>query len=123
VLLVIAVLAFFTAYPALSWLVSAPSFGRLLAVELWFSFFFGAYNGAMVAALTEEVPAHVRTTCFSLAFALAVALFGTFTPLVSTWLIDQTGDHAAPGYWLIAAAASGLVATLLVYRDCGRAEF
>jgi hypothetical protein len=32
-------------------------------------------------ALVEIVPAHVRTTCFSLAFALAAGLFGTFTPL------------------------------------------
>ena len=40
--------ALLTAYPALSWLVSAPSFGRLLAVELWLSFIYGSYNGAMV---------------------------------------------------------------------------
>ena len=32
------VLTLLTAYPALSWLVAAPSFSRLMAVELWFSF-------------------------------------------------------------------------------------
>jgi len=62
----------------------------------------------------------VRTTCFSLAYSLAVALFGTFTPLASTWLIDRTGDHASPGYWLVAAAVMSLLATILVYR--GRAS-
>ncbi len=30
-------------------------------------------------------------------FALAAALFGTFTPFASTWLIDNTGDKASPG--------------------------
>ncbi|MFG1215471.1 MFS transporter [Xanthobacter flavus] len=121
VLLTIAILALATAYPALAWLVVEPTFNKMLMVELWFSLCFGVYNGAMVAALSEEVPAHVRTTCFSLAFALAAALFGTFTPLVSTWLIDVTGNRAAPGFWLMAAAASGLIATILIYRGRGAA--
>jgi MHS family citrate/tricarballylate:H+ symporter-like MFS transporter len=116
VLLGIAVLAFLTAYPALSWLVAAPTLGKMLAVELWFSFFFGTYNGAMVAALSEIVPAHVRASCFSLAFSLAAALFGTATPLVSTFLIKLTDDKAAPGYWLMAAGLCGIVSTLAVYR-------
>ncbi len=120
VLLTISILAIVTAYPSLSWLVASPTFGKMLVVELWLSFFFGVYNGAMVAALSEVVPAHVRTTCFSLAFSLAVALFGTFTPLVATWLIGVTGDRASPGYWLMLAAASGAIATLAIYRN-GRA--
>jgi MHS family citrate/tricarballylate:H+ symporter-like MFS transporter len=62
----------------------------------------------------------VRATSFSLAFSLAAALFGTATPLVSTWLISTTGDRAAPGYWLMLAAASGCLATLVLFRS-GRA--
>jgi len=116
VLLAIAGLSLVTAYPMLSWLVVEPTFPKMLIVELAFSFYFGVYNGAMVAALTEVVPAHVRTTCFSLAFSLAAALFGTFTPLAATWLIDSTGDKAAPGFWLMFAAASGIVATLAIFR-------
>jgi MFS transporter, MHS family, citrate/tricarballylate:H+ symporter len=116
VLLTIAVLALLTAYPALHWLVAAPSFGKMLAVEMMFSFYFGVYSGTMLGCLVEIVPAHVRTTCFSLAFALAAALFGTFTPFASTWLIDNTGDKASPGFWLMFAAALGIIATLTVYR-------
>jgi len=120
VLMAVSAVAVFTAYPGLLWLVSGPTFGKMLVLELWLSMLFGIYNGTMVAALSEEVPAHVRTTCFSLAYSLAVALFGTFTPLASTWLIDRTGDHASPGYWLVAAAVMSLLATILVYR--GRAS-
>ncbi|OYU49344.1 MAG: citrate-proton symporter [Rhizobiales bacterium PAR1] len=116
VLMGIATLALATAYPALAWLVVDPSFSKMLMVELLFSAYFGLYNGAMVAALSEEVPANVRTTCFSLAFALAAALFGTFTPLASTWLIEHTGNRASPGFWLMGAAASGLIAAFLIYR-------
>jgi MHS family citrate/tricarballylate:H+ symporter-like MFS transporter len=116
VLLAIAGLSFITAYPALLWLTAAPTFGKLLAVEMMFSFYFGVYSGTMLGALVEVVPAHVRTTCFSLAFALAAALFGTFTPFASTLLIEHTGDKASPGFWLMCAAASGLIATLTIYR-------
>jgi MFS transporter, MHS family, citrate/tricarballylate:H+ symporter len=116
VLLTIAALSFLTAYPALHWLVAAPTFGKMLAVEMMFSLYFGVYSGTMLGCLVEIVPAHVRTTCFSLAFALAAALFGTFTPFAATWLIDHTGDKASPGFWLMCAATLGIIATLTVYR-------
>jgi MHS family citrate/tricarballylate:H+ symporter-like MFS transporter len=115
VLLTIACLSLVTSYPALHWLVAAPTFGKMLAVEMLFSFYFGVYSGTMLGALVEVVPAHVRTTCFSLAFALAAGLFGTFTPFASTWLIDHTGDKASPGFWLMCAAILGIIATLMVY--------
>ena len=120
VLLTIAGLSLVTAYPALHWLVSAPTFGKLLAVQMMFSFYFGTYSGTMLGCLVEIVPKHVRTTCFSLAFALAAALFGTLTPLASHSLIDMTDDHASPGFWLMFAAVLGIIAALTVYRS-GRA--
>jgi len=115
ILVAFTLLTLLTAYPVLAWLVAAPSFPRMLAAELWLSFLYGSYNGAMVVALTEVMPVSVRTAGFSLAYSLATAIFGGFTPAVSTWLIAQTGDKAAPGYWMSAAAASGLVATWLFY--------
>ncbi len=117
VLLAIAGLSFVTAYPALLWLTAAPTFGKMLAVELMFSLYFGLYSGTMLGALVEIVPAHVRTTCFSLAFALAAALFGTFTPFAATTLIAMTGDRASPGFWLMCAAASGFIAAMVIYRS------
>ena len=117
VLLAIAGLSFVTAYPALLWLTAAPSFGKLLAVEMMLSCYFGVYSGTMLGALVEIVPAHVRTTCFSLAFALAAALFGTFTPFAATKLIAMTGDKASPGLWLMCAAASGFIAAIVIYRS------
>src|SRR6202158_1579421 len=117
VLLAIAGLSFLTAYPALLWLTAAPTFGKLLAVGMMFSLYFGVYSGTMLGALVEIVPAHVRTTCFSLAFALAAALFGTFTPFAATTLIAMSGDKASPGFWLMCAAASGFIAALAIYRS------
>ncbi len=107
------VLMLVTAYPAMLWLVREPSFMRLLTVELWLSFIYGSYNGAMVVFLTEIMPIDVRTSGFSLAYSLATAVFGGFTPAISTYLIYLTGNRAVPGLWLSLAAACGLVAALL----------
>jgi metabolite-proton symporter len=102
-----------TAYPAMLWLVREPTFARLLTVELWLSFIYGSYNGAMVVFLTEIMPVDVRTSGFSLAYSLATAVFGGFTPLICTYLIHRTENRAIPGVWLSLAAACGLVAALL----------
>jgi MFS family permease len=107
------VLMLTSAYPAMLWLVRDPSFSRLLTVELSLSFIFGSYNGAMVVFLTEIMPVDVRTSGFSLAYSLATALFGGFTPAICTYLIHATGNRAVPGLWLSFAAACGLLASLL----------
>jgi MHS family citrate/tricarballylate:H+ symporter-like MFS transporter len=114
-LIVFTVIAILTAYPVLWWLVSAPTFGKMLAVELWLSFLYGSYNGAMVVALTEVMPVNVRTVGFSLAYSLATTI-GGFTPYIATWLIKYTTDKAAPGWWMTFAALCGLIATLTLYR-------
>jgi MFS transporter, MHS family, citrate/tricarballylate:H+ symporter len=121
-LILFTILMFVTAYPALSWLVSSPSFMRLLIVELWLSFIYGSYNGAMVVALTEIVPLHVRTSGFAVAYSLATATFGGFTPAIVTYLIHATDNRAVAGLWLMFAAACGLVATLLAYRKGAAAQ-
>lgn len=109
-------LTLLTAYPALSFLAQAPSFAHMLEVLLWFSFLYGMYNGAMIPALTEIMPVEVRVAGFSLAYSLATAVFGGFTPAISTWLIHMTGDKAAPAYWMIFAALCAFIATLVLYR-------
>ena len=98
-----------SAYPAMLWLVHDASFSRLLAVELWLSFIYGSYNGAMVVFLTEIMPTDVRTSGFALAYSLATAIFGGFTPAISTYLIHATHNPAVPGLWLSAAAMLGLI--------------
>ena len=70
----------------------------------------------MIPALTEIMPAEVRVAGFSLAYSLATAVFGGFTPVISTALIEYTGDKASPGYWMSFAAVCALLATLYLYR-------
>ena len=103
-LLTFAGIAILTAYPAMAWLVAQPTFVKLLMVELWLSFIYAGYNGAMVVHLTEIVPAAVRTAGFSVAYSLATTIGGS-TPAIVTYLIHETGNRAIPGAWLSLAAA------------------
>jgi MFS family permease len=113
-LIAAATIAILTSYPAMLWLVYAPSFQRLLTTELWLSLIYAAYNGAMVIFLTEVIPLEARTAGFSFAYSLATAVFGGFTPAACTYLIHISGNKAVPGLWLSAAALFGLIATVLL---------
>jgi len=102
-----------TAWPTMAWLVARPSFLRLLTVELWYSPFYGVYNGAMVPFVIGSMPQKIRTTGFALSYSLATALFGGFTPAVATYLIHLTGNRAAPTLWLSMAALLSLIAAVI----------
>jgi MFS family permease len=115
-LITAAIVAVISGYPTMLWLTSQPSFERLLIAELWFSLIFTAYNGAMVVYLTEIMPAEIRTSSFSLAYSLAVGIFGGFTPAICTWLIHLGKNRAAPGIWLSVAAVLSLGAIAMLSR-------
>ncbi|WP_042268825.1 MFS transporter [Paraburkholderia heleia] len=115
VLTVCAVLVILTAYPAMLWLVQAPSFMRLLMVEVWYAMIYGSYQAGMVVALTEIMPANIRGTGFSLVWSLAQAIFGGFTPFICTVLIQFTQNRAVPALWLSFAALIALLASFRMF--------
>lgn len=120
VMLVAATLILAAAWPSLAWVAAAPTFGKLLGVEMVLSLGYGLYNGAMVVALTELVPEQVRASCFALAYSLAAALFGAATPFLSKFMIEQTGRREVPAFWLMGAAACSMLAALALYRRKAR---
>ncbi|WP_207233561.1 MFS transporter [Salinicola tamaricis] len=52
--------------------------------------------------LSEQFPTRVRYTASALCYNVSYTIFGGTAPLVATWLIDSTGNHLAPAYYLIA---------------------
>ncbi|SMG53251.1 MFS transporter [Paraburkholderia susongensis] len=107
-------------YPAMTWLVAAPSFTSLLLVEMGFAFLYATYQAALVVTLTEIIPANVRGTGFSLAYSLSQAVFGGFTPAICTALIHVTENKAMPGVWLVIGALFALLSTLVIVRGNNR---
>ena len=47
-------------------------------------------------------------------FARLVAIFGGFTPAICTYLVEVTGNRAAPALWLSPAAGISLIAALVL---------
>lgn len=119
IVIVMTILGTISAYPALRFLTSEVTFTNLIIVELWLSFIFGAYNGAMVCALSEIMPKNVKALGFSFSYSITVAFFGGFTPAISTYLIEKTSDKASPAYWLVFAAFCSLVSALIIFRKGG----
>lgn len=112
-LIAMPIVCLLTAWPTMAWLVAAPSFLRLLIVELWYSPFYGVYNGAMVPFVIGTMAQKIRTTGFALSYSLATAFFGGFTPALATYLIHSTGNKAAPTLWLSLAALLSLIAAVV----------
>jgi MFS family permease len=110
------------AYPGMSWLVSAHSFASLVAVEMGFAFLYASYQASLIVTLTEIIPLQVRGTGFALAYSLAQAVFGGFTPAICTALVHLTANSAVPGVWLIAGAFAALVASWIVVRPNAPAQ-
>jgi len=105
-----------TAHPLFARLVAAPTIESLLLVQAILGVFVAAYAGAIPALISELFPIRMRTTAVSTSYSVAVAIFGGFAPFIIAWLIDVTGSHLAPSYYLMFAAAVSLLALGAAYR-------
>lgn len=100
--------------PLFHWLHEAPSFARLVMVQVTFCSLIGIYYGPIATAVADQFPTGVRSTGLSLAYNLAVMLFGGFAQFFVTWLIRVTGEPIAAAYYVVFGVLVGLVATLAI---------
>jgi len=103
-------------YPLYFWLSDAPSIGRLLTVQIVVCIFVSAFFGVFSTVMAELFPARVRSVGLSLAYNVAVMIFGGFAQFIVTWLIKTTGSPMAPAYYVMFGVALGLVAAFYM-RD------
>jgi MFS transporter, MHS family, proline/betaine transporter len=96
-------------YPLFAWLSAAPSVGRLIVVQSVLSILLSGYWGPFGALVAELFPAHVRSTGLSIAYNIAVMIFGGFGQFIVTWLIRATGTPLAPTFYVM----GGIVLTLI----------
>lgn len=101
-------------YPGFVLLNSYPSLSTLLMVIGVLSALHAFNAGASGPLLAEIFPKEARATGMSLAYALAVAIFGGFAQLIVTWLIDTTGNLNSPAWYVIGCGLLAFVAALFV---------
>ena len=101
-------------YPAFLWIVRDPGAWSLLFGFGILSFIGSLPFTAFYAAFTEALPQNIRGGVFATIYAVAIATFGGTAQLVVTWLLHVTGDPLAPSWYLLLAAAVGIVAMSLM---------
>lgn len=101
-------------YPAFLWIVHDPGAWSLLFGFGILSFIGSLPFTAFYAAFTEALPQNIRGGVFATIYAVAIATFGGTAQLVVTWLLHATGDPLAPSWYLLLAAAVGIVAMSLM---------
>ncbi len=98
-------------YPLFKYILSGIGYGELIAVQVLFAVLISMFSGPGPAAIAEIFPTRSRSTWMTSGYALAVAIFGGFAPLISVWLIDQFNSPTAHVFYLIGAA---IVSTIVI---------
>ncbi|MDR5855689.1 MFS transporter [Caballeronia sp. LZ062] len=101
-------------YPLFAWLAAEPSVLRLVIVQATLSVVLSGYYGPFGALLSELFPAHLRSTGLSLAYNIAVMIFGGFGQFIVTWLIRVTGSQLAPTFYVMAGVVLSLIAVAAI---------
>ncbi|SAL85097.1 general substrate transporter [Caballeronia arvi] len=103
-------ITFVIIYPLFAWLAAEPSVMRLIIVQALLSIALSGYYGPFGALIAELFPAHVRSTGLSLAYNIAVMIFGGFGQFIVTWLIRVTESQLAPTFYVMGGLALSLIA-------------
>lgn len=87
-----------------------PSFGSIMTIVIWLNLVKAFYSGPLPGFMADLFPTQVRSSGISIAYNLAVPIFGGLTPVLVAWLIWVTGSVLAPGYYLMLSAFISLIA-------------
>jgi MHS family proline/betaine transporter-like MFS transporter len=100
-------------------LMTGGSFTGALVGGLVFAACSSLFSGCMAATMVEMFPTRTRYTGVAISYNLGQTLLGGTAPLVGTALIRMTGTELAPAFYLVAAAAVGVVACLFIQSSYG----
>ncbi len=109
-------LFFLTTWPLFFLLVAFPSLATAIFAASWLSLVKAGYSGVLPSQLSELFPTRVRGIGVSLSFAVAVTIFGGFTPFIATWLIAMTGNSLSPSFYIMFTATLSIIALVFVRR-------
>ncbi len=101
-------------YPLYAWLTREPSIARLMAVQVVVCLFVSVFFGVFSTVLAELFPANVRSIGMSMAYNIAVMVFGGFAQFIVTWLIRETGSPMAPAFYVMFGVALGVIASFFI---------
>lgn len=89
-------------------------FAGAITGQALLAFCLGVFFGPVGIALLENFPAAVRSSGAAIGYNLAYVVFGGTAPLVSTWLVEQTGSLLAPAVYMTVVAAVVCIAMVIL---------
>lgn len=75
------------------------------------------YEGTMPGTLPAMFYSDVRYRSLSVTFNVSVSIFGGTTPLLSTWLVHQTRNNLAPGFYLTVVSIIGFLVMAFLFKS------
>lgn len=75
------------------------------------------YEGSIPGSLPTLFYTDIRYRTLSVTFNVSVSIFGGTTPLVSTWLVHQTGNNLAPAWYLTIVSIIGFLVILFLFKS------
>ncbi|WP_425585205.1 MFS transporter [Yinghuangia aomiensis] len=78
------------------------------------------FLATMSAALPALFPTEIRAGALSVSFNISVSAFGGTTPFVAEALVSGTGNDYTPAFYMMFAAAVGLVAAWMMDETAGQ---
>jgi MHS family proline/betaine transporter-like MFS transporter len=113
-----------SAYPAFLLVARYASLPILIAVVCWLSLVKTTYSGVLPSLMAEMFPTRTRPTGMALSYNISAPIFGGFAPLISTGLIELTGNNLAPSFYLMATALVSFCVLLIVRgRENGKSRW
>ena len=116
IMIAAAVLFVLTSYPAFRLLGATGTFTVLLALVCWLSLLKSFFSGALPSLMAKMFPVATRVSGMSLAYNIAVPIFGGFAPFFAQSLIELTGSKFAPSYYMMATALLSFLALIAIRR-------
>ena len=101
-------------WPLYAWLTDGPTIGKLLTVQVVVCLFVSVFFGLFGTVMAELFPAKVRSLGMSMAYNVAVMIFGGFAQFIVTWLIKVTGSPMSPAYYVMFGVTLGLIAAFYI---------
>jgi MHS family proline/betaine transporter-like MFS transporter len=98
-------------YPLFTW-VDTGALVAVVTAQIVFAIINGFLQGPTPIAMAAQFPVEIRYSAMAVGYNVALAIFGGTAPLIATWLIKETGNLAAPAWYIAAMAIVSCVATL-----------
>ena len=105
-----------TSYPAFYLMAAWPSRATCVIAVTWLQLVKAGCSGVLPSLMSDQFPVDTRAVGIALGYSASVSVFGGLAPLVSTWLIAQTGDPLSPSYYLMVSGVLSLFAPVAIQR-------